>query len=571
MPAPPSRRPLGWLALAGLVAAPFVSSGTRPVAPDPQVPKGTVHREETGIVVDLVDGSSASDLAEVGARAGVALAWLDPRAEDEALAIGHVADAESAIALLRQDPRVEAAESDVSVAALGFPDDPLYERQWNLRAMGAPAAWAATPRGRGVVVAVVDTGVARVEDLAGTAILEGASFVPDAADATDDQGHGTHVAGTIAQTTNNGIGVAGIAPEATILPVKVLDRNGSGQAAWVAAGIDWAADNGADVINLSLGGEDSDVIHVAVEKARASGVLVVAAAGNSGRKGVGWPGALPEVIGVAAVGPGGDPAPYSSWGEGVDIAAPGGDKRRPNGGIVQDTIDGAGGHAYTELQGTSMASPHVAGAAAILLSTGLPVAAVEELLLATAEGSGQWDEHLGWGQLDLGRAVGREQDVWGASRFALAMALAGTVAWLGRAGGRYAATSAVLSGLVASGAFFLPHLPVGGRWVSVASQGVLALPAAASPQWMHFPLWLAAGIPIAAAFTLGAFRGPRAVAAGLCAGIGAGLLHGAATGSLAPWWLGERAGTAWLAGNALLCVLLGLALAGAHRLERKDA
>nr|MBA2321036.1 peptidase S8 [Deltaproteobacteria bacterium] len=448
-------------------------------------------------------------------------------------------------------------------------DDPLYERQWNLRAMGAPAGWALTPRGRGIVVAVIDTGVAQVEDLAGTEVLEGASFVPGVESARDDQGHGTHVAGTIAQTTNNGIGVAGVAPAATILPVKVLSASGSGQSAWIAAGIDWAVDEGADVINLSLGGGYSEVIHTAIRKARAHGVLVVAAAGNSGREGVSWPGALPEAIGVGAMGPTNEPAPYSSWGEGVDLSAPGGDKRRPNGGILQDTIDGRGGHAYQEFQGTSMATPHVAGAAAVLLSTGLPVGAVERILLDTARGTGRWDAHTGWGQLDVGRAVQRVNDVWGATRFGLAAALAGVVAWLGRAGNRYGAASALVAAWFAGGLFALPHLGGGdARWLQIASQGVLAWPSIVSPSLMHFPPWLAAGIPAIAAVTLGAFRGTRAVAAGIAVGAGAHLLHGAATGSLAPWWLGSLGGL-WLGLNAALCLGLGLALAGSHHLETR--
>src|SRR5690606_26728751 len=119
---------------------------------------------------------------------------------------------------------------------------------------------------------------------------------------------------------------------------------GFGSSSWIAAGIDYAADNGADVINLSLGGAYSGVIHNAIKKAQKKGVIVVAAAGNSGKKGVSYPGALEETIGVSATGPDGTLAFYSSYGKGVDIAAPGGDKRVAGGGVLQDTIDGRGGH-----------------------------------------------------------------------------------------------------------------------------------------------------------------------------------------------------------------------------------
>ncbi|MBA2320419.1 MAG: hypothetical protein H0V89_04620, partial [Deltaproteobacteria bacterium] len=172
MPQASSRR-AGWLALAGLAVAPFWWSGHGPrgaaaVPPSPPVASET-------IVVDLLDGSSAAHLRAVGQRVGMELAWLDPRAEDEALAIGTSSEPARTVALLRADPRVEAVESVIELTALGYPDDPLYERQWNLRAMDAPAGWALTPRGRGIVVAVIDTGVAQVEDLAGTQVLEGAS------------------------------------------------------------------------------------------------------------------------------------------------------------------------------------------------------------------------------------------------------------------------------------------------------------------------------------------------------------------------------------------------------------
>jgi serine protease len=524
------------------------------------------------LVVDLVDGSDLADLAVIEQLLVADLDWVHPLAVDEALAVGQVADVDDAMRLLAGHPLVEVAEADVQMEAFAWPDDPMYDKQWNLRAMGAPQGWMASPKGEGIIVAVVDTGVSKVEDLKGTEILKGETFVPLTKSADDDQGHGTHVAGTIAQTTNNGVGVAGVAPEATILPVKVLSRFGFGSSAWIAAGIDYAADNGADVINLSLGGPYSAVVHIAVKKARKKGVIVVAAAGNSGREGVGYPGALAETIGVSATGPEGTLAPYSSWGKGVDIAAPGGDKTHKDGGILQDTIDGRGGHHYVEYQGTSMASPHVAGAAAVLLSQGVPADAVERVILDTARGTG-WDPKMGHGQLDLGAALTGTIGRFGATRFVLGILLALLATQLAGVRGSFRVVSAALSGVFAGGLFVLPWFGVGDAGVlGLLARGVLEWPAVLlGPDWMHFPLWLSAAVPLVAAFLLGPIRATRPVALALCAGPAAVLFHGAATGALTPWWLPGTLGTSWLVLHAAVAVLLALALAGTQKLDEEAA
>ena len=161
---------------------------------------------------------------------------------------------------------------------------PAAPQQWGLDAIGADAAWAVT-RGAGVVVAVVDTGVAPAPDLAGR-LLPGWNVIARSDDATDDNGHGTHVAGTVAEVEGNGLAESGVAPEASILPVKVLDSTGAGSDVDVAAGIVWAADHGARIVNLSLGGsEASTVLADGVTYARSKGVLIVAAAGNDGGAG----------------------------------------------------------------------------------------------------------------------------------------------------------------------------------------------------------------------------------------------------------------------------------------------
>ena len=554
----------------------------KPVAQvSPDDPIVSAPHQAGRIVVDLRDDDARtddSDLIPVATELGAPVTWVSPMSLDEGLAYADVNDMAAAIAALSSDPNVEGAEPDMVMEAFGdpaataFPNDPMYDKQWHLRAMGAPAGWEMSPRGRGVVVAVIDTGVTQVDDLDGTKILKGASFVPGAKTSADDNGHGTHCAGTIAQTTNNGKGVAGVAPEASILPVKVLSGGGFGSSAAIASGIDWAVDNGADVISMSLGGGYSLVIHTAVKKAHDKGVIVIAAAGNSGREGVSYPGALREAIGVSATGPDGALAPYSSWGKGVDISAPGGDKRKPGGGVWQDTIDGKGGHQIAEYQGTSMATPHVAGAAAILLSTGMEPAAVERVLLTSAGGSHAWDPKMGWGKLDLQSALGTVMDRYGGMRFGIAAVMAFLLANATGVSTRFRAIAGITAGLTAGGMFFLDWFPV----PHVLPFDLLARPFLLWPavvlnsHWVNFPLWLSAALPTAVAFTAGAFRPTRAAALGFVVGIGAHLLHGAATGTLNPWWLPAGAlEVGWLVGNAVICLVLGLALVGAEKIDRE--
>lgn len=548
------------------------------------VPPAEVEEGPGLVVVDLLDGTTEPEMERLAERVGVKLSWVHKEAADEGLTWARVDDVPAALAAFEGEALVEVAEpivefhipTEVAGDDSGHvgraprwnePNDPLYSEQWNLPAMGAPAGWANTPAGEGVIVAVVDTGVTRVEDLAGTEILEGASFVAGMPDWADDNGHGTHVAGTIAQTTNNGLGVAGVAPSAKILPVKVLSGFGGGTSAGVAAGIDWAVDQGADVINLSLGSAmPSVVVATAVTKARAAGVIVVAAAGNDGRGAVSWPGAMKEAIGVGATGPDGTLAPYSNYGLGVDIVAPGGDKRKPGGGILQDTISGTG-HAYTSYQGTSMAAPHVTGAAAVLLSTGfLDAGDVEKLLLAGADGR-IWTPRQGWGRLDLERSIGLIGGTERGERFLLGAAFAGVAATLS-AGFGFRLLSVLSGAWAAGGLFFLA--PMAGMWASTASRGLLSWPVVwMGPVTGQLPAWLGGLIAVAIAFVLGPFKWTRPLALGMCAGISAHLVHAMATGSMVPWFLTGTMANMWLAGNAAVAALAAVALAGTDHLARK--
>ena len=337
----------------------------------------------------LVPGvAQAADTIVVGLRPG-ALAATALDAAD-AVQVGavprlrvvvvHVAPAHGSAALraLRRSRAVRYAEPLRRLQALadGVPD-PGRAQQWGLDAIGADAAWAVT-RGAGVVVAVVDTGVAPAPDLDGR-LLPGWNVLARSENAADDNGHGTHVAGTVAEVGGNGLAESGVAPEASILPVKVLDSTGAGSDADVAAGIVWAADHDARIINLSLGGsQPSTVLADGVAYARTRGVLIVAAAGNDGGA-VGVPARLAGVVAVGAVDSTRVRAPFSAGGRALDLVAPGVD-------ILQQTLDGVGGYADRSWSGTSMASPQVAGVAALALAAGRAktAAGLARLLTRTA-------------------------------------------------------------------------------------------------------------------------------------------------------------------------------------------
>ncbi|MGD1921210.1 MAG: S8 family peptidase [Pleurocapsa sp.] len=304
---------------------------------------------------------------------------------------------------LKED--TEYIEANYLYHALEVPNDPEYSKQWNFRNINVEKAWDET-KGEGITVAVIDTGVSKVPDLKLTKFVKGYDFVNDKDDAGDDQGHGTHVAGTIAQSTNNGYGVAGIAYKANIMPLKVLAASGGGTIADIAESIKFAADNGADVINMSLGGGGaSSMMEEAIKYAHDKGVVIIAAAGNENRNSSSYPARYPDVISVSAIDSAGAKAPYSNFGAGVDISAPGGSEA---GKIIQNTVNPRTGESvFAGFQGTSMAAPHVAGVAALVRSTGIDNPDEVRDILKQSSRKVQEDHlnHFGSGNLDAGAAV----------------------------------------------------------------------------------------------------------------------------------------------------------------------
>lgn len=301
---------------------------------------------------------------------------------------------------IRQHRNVVYAVPDYERTITRTPNDPLREQQWALGTIAAYDAWDITTGGP-IVVAVIDTGVdASHPELAGR-VLGGFNAITGSTDVSDDNGHGTAVAGLIAASGDNGVGIAGMCWGCVILPIKACLSSGRCRDSSVISAIRWAIDNGARIINLSLGGAlASPALHEAVRYATERGVLVVAASGNERAEGnaPNYPAAYPETVAVGASGYGDEVTGFSNTGEFIDLVAPGVD-------IATTTP----GNSYALATGTSFASPFVSGAAALVMTIrpDLSGADVRCILSVAADDRGELgrDGEYGYGRLNVLAAV----------------------------------------------------------------------------------------------------------------------------------------------------------------------
>jgi thermitase len=302
---------------------------------------------------------------------------------------------------LTNDGTEDYSGTNGSSSATATPNDVLYSRyQWNLPIIETLQGWGIGRGSQDIKVAVVDTGVDLNHPDLRDRLLPGINVVSQGkTDPLDDVGHGTHVAGVISALVNNGEGVAGMSWYNPILPVKVLDSSGSGSTYAVAQGIIWAADNGAKVINLSLGNyADAQFLHDAIRYAFEKDIVLIAASGNDNTERPGFPAAYPEVFAVAATDSKKNKASFSNYGDYIDAAAPG--------VSIPSTYPN---NQYAALSGTSMASPHVAALAALIRSANplLKNTEVMDILRRSAVdiGTPGKDKYFGYGQIDVVRAL----------------------------------------------------------------------------------------------------------------------------------------------------------------------
>jgi subtilisin family serine protease len=337
-----------------------------------------------------------------------------------------------------QDPPEQCTHPASTYSSGGSPgsapaNDPLFKQQWGLTQIKAPAAWSRNARGAGTVVAVVDSGVDYSHpDLQGK-LLEGADFVEEDTDncagAQDEDGHGTHVAGIAAAVTNNGVGVAGTATDAQILPVRVLNDEGEGEVEWIVKGIRYAADQGAHVINVSLGDPvpirgqlPNQQFEEAVNYAWSKGSVVVAAAGNESTPACSYPAAAENAVCVAATDRRGAPSFYSNFPADPDgtvgVRAPGGSGSPfcednediwstfwPDANYGCEDPEFEDQIGYETLAGTSQATPFVSGLAAMLRGMGLSNAQVLECLKTKSSNRGSYNPVTGYGIVDADAAT----------------------------------------------------------------------------------------------------------------------------------------------------------------------
>ncbi len=338
----------------------------------------------------------------------------------------------SAVRRLAESGAFEWLIPNRRVITAAEPNDPGYSNQWNMRIIQAPAAWDISTGSRQVIIAVLDTGISlahpdlqanlweNMDEIAGNGLDDdgngyvddrwGWNFVSNTPNPDDDHWHGTHVAGIAGAVGNNAIGVTGVAWQVQLMAVKFLDRSGQGTFLGMLQAMRYAADNGARILNLSvsvdgeLSGEERRLLDETVGYVKSRGAVMVAASGNAGASMPAYPARHPDIMAVGASTAGDERWWLSNYGPGLDLLAPGAG--------VYSTARSSSGPTYSTASGTSMAAPHVSGAAALLWAVNPALSPAEimsilrwsadDLNFASYPGP---DASLGWGRLNLRRAV----------------------------------------------------------------------------------------------------------------------------------------------------------------------
>ncbi|MGY4707891.1 S8 family serine peptidase [Candidatus Bipolaricaulota sp. J31] len=365
----------------------------RPVTSDPSLGLSSAETEAVRVLIRFTRGPGKAEKALIEGLGGRVrhVYRLIPTVAAELPS--------SALEALSRNPNVVRIVPDGKMWAL----DTELDNTWGVVHIGADLVHASGNLGTGVKVAIIDTGIDYTHPDLDANYYGGYDFVNGDTDPMDDNGHGTHVAGTVAAEDND-VGVVGVAPEAHLYALKVLDADGSGYWSDLIAALDWCVQNGIQVANMSLGGTGNEELEAACQAAYDAGVLLVAAAGNSGNPAgqgdnISDPAAYPSVIAVAAVDQDNTRASWSSTGAALELSAPG--------VSINSTLLGGG---YGEMSGTSMASPHVAGTAALVWAAypGLTNAELRQILIDTADdlGDAGWDPQYGYGLVDADEAAG---------------------------------------------------------------------------------------------------------------------------------------------------------------------
>ena len=406
---------LASLLLFGSAPAAAVEPSLRPSADtEPRVAGGedapayatdrvVVRWRDPGKAAHLQEAHGLTRIADLGDPGRATLLATRGRPVDEVLA---ELASDPAVAYAEPDYVIQLAE-EVSTAVVSV-DDPYTADQYSLDRMRVRDAWSIETGGSNIV-AVLDTGVSYVHpDLSGR-VLRGYDFVNTDSDARDDNGHGTWVAGIIAANTNNGIGVAGISWSDKILPVKIMNSAGTGHTSDLTAGIIWAADQGADVINMSVGGFPYlQQVRDAIDYAWAKGAVLVGAAGNNRREELFYPASYPNVISVSATQADDEFTNWSSYGSAVDVSAPGAWVMTTDCGGCSPSS--AGSPTYVGISGTSFAAPNTAGVVALIRARypSYTNAQVVDRLIRTVDDRGYLgrDNRYGHGRVNAFRAVG---------------------------------------------------------------------------------------------------------------------------------------------------------------------